>query len=154
MKDPTFSNIYQIDLIKCLAILLVVIGHVVSYQSVLPAITSPTTNDYGNSNLIPSSFNENLNLYEISTFIKPFTHWITYSALITQQTVPIFIMIMAFNLSMASYRRNYSDITQYYSKSETLQKVRRYVIPFIAIFCVCILIGIISYVFLLRSFTF
>lgn len=141
-KDKNTSDILQIDLLKGIAIILVILGHIVAYQTISsnPQVLSPEFEQ--NTNLQISQLNNNYsNLITFDILFKPFTHWITFSALFTQQTVPLFLIIMSFNLCLAGYRRGYSELKDYYSKNEISRKMRRYFVPFFITFCFILFVG-------------
>jgi hypothetical protein len=146
MERKNTSNILQIDLLKCLAILSVVIGHIVSYQ----ATTDSNVVSIISKQIVDIPINTHINfdfiyLINIETIYNTFTHWITYSALSTQQVIPIFIIIMSFNLSLAFYRRGYSELKQYYSLNEMKNKIRRYFIPYLLIFFISVIFGLLLF---------
>lgn len=115
-RDKNSSDILQIDILKGVAIILVILGHIVAYQSISsnPQVLSPEIDQH--TNLPITQLNTNFtNLITFDILFKPFTHWITFSALFTQQTVPLFLIVMSFNLCLAAYRRRYSELEEYYS---------------------------------------
>jgi peptidoglycan/LPS O-acetylase OafA/YrhL len=144
MEFKNTSNILQIDLLKGLAILIVVIGHIVAYQvtnpQVVPTVSKSIFEIPKNTQIFDFIY-----FIDINNFYHIFTHWITYSALFTEQVIPIFIIIMSFNLSLAYHRRVYSKLKQYYSLNEMKKKFRRYFIPYIFIFSICVIYGILFF---------
>jgi hypothetical protein len=144
MGSKNTSDILQIDLLKGLAIMVVVVGHIVSYQVITNSQTVVSKQNVEMSVILNILF-DLINQININNFYNIFTHWITYSALITQQVIPIFIIIMSFNLSLALQRRTYSTLKQYYSLIEMKKKFRRYFIPYIFIFLISLIFGLIFY---------
>jgi fucose 4-O-acetylase-like acetyltransferase len=142
--------IQQIDIIKGLAIILVIFGHTFLYLN----------DTQNNISLNSQGYNKHIEVLTISTiiqnlnFTKIFTHWITYSALSTQQVVPIFIAIMAFNFALSYKRKGFLKITDLYSKREFLSRFRRFLVPFIIIYIVELVFGVIYYLFMHKNILF
>jgi fucose 4-O-acetylase-like acetyltransferase len=140
----------QIDIIKGLAIILVIFGHTFLYLN----------DTQNNISLNSQGYNKHIEVLTISTiiqnlnFTKIFTHWITYSALSTQQVVPIFIAIMAFNFALSYKRKGFLKITDLYSKREFLSRFRRFFVPFIIIYIVELVFGVIYYLFMHKNILF
>ena len=142
MDKNNTSDIVQIDLLKGLAIISVIIGHIVAYQAVVtdPQVLLNGAGQIINSSTIQMNF-DLANSITPQSFYKIFSHWITYSALLTQQVVPLFIIIMSFNLSLSYFRRGYSKLSQFYSLIEMKKKFRRYFTPYIIIFFISLILG-------------
>ena len=144
------SDILQIDLLKGLAIISVIIGHIVAYQAVInsqifPQVVSNVTEQIVDIPILMQINYHFINLLNPDTIYKIFTSWITYSALFTQQVIPIFIIIMSFNMSLAFCRRGYSELKKFYSLNELKRKFRRYFIPYIFIFAISLILGFIFF---------
>lgn len=138
MDRKNNSHILQIDLLKGLAIISVIIGHIVAYQ----AVTNPQIAPVVSKQIVNVTINTQINFDFI---LNIFTHWITYSALSTQQVIPIFIIIMSFNLSLAFHKRGYSEFKNFYSLTEIKKKFRRYFFPYILIFFISLILGLIFF---------
>jgi hypothetical protein len=153
MESKNTSDILQIDLLKGLAIISVVFGHIVAYQAVTnPQLVSIVTKQIIN---VPINTQVNFNFIDIIYAIyHTFTHWITYSALSTQQVIPLFIIIMSFNLSLAFHRRGYSKLKNFYSLTEIKKKFRRYFLPYIIIFFISLILGLIFFLITNRQILF
>jgi len=143
MDSKNTSDILQIDLLKGLAIISVVIGHIVAYQVLLtnPQVLTTVSNQILTPEVNQINFNF-INSLSIGSLAQVFTHWITYSALLTQQVVPLFIMIMSFNLSLSFSRRKYYKLEQFFSKIQIKNKIRRFFVPFLIVFFISLIIGI------------
>lgn len=122
----------EIDLIKGLTIILVIFGHTFSYSYNPKTVMLP--------NIHPDVINIPL-IFQSLDIVKISTHWITYSSLLTQQVVPIFIAIMVFNFTLSYKRRGYAKIFDIYSKKEFLARMRRFFVPFIIIFIAVLIFG-------------
>jgi len=89
----------------------VLIGHSVAYQ----AVTSPQAVSNATQQIIdsPITIQQYFNVNPITTasaVLGIFSHWTTYESLITEQVVPIFIIILSFNQSLAFHRRGYTGV--------------------------------------------
>ena len=155
MECKNTSDILQIDLLKGFAIISVVIGHIAAYQAItnsqVVSIVSKQIVDIPISTQINFDF---INLISINFIYNIFTHWITYSALSTQQVIPIFIIIMSFNLSLAFHRRGYSELKKFYSLAEMKKKFRRYFLPYILIFFISLILGLVFFIITNRQILF
>jgi peptidoglycan/LPS O-acetylase OafA/YrhL len=138
------TDIQQIDLLKGFAIISVILGHIVSYQVITNSKIGSVIVNQGVDLLKNSNQNidvsEILSLKAIPTF---FTHWITFSSLTTQQVVPIFIIILSFNLSLSFQRKDYSGLQEMFSRFELKKRFRRYFIPYFSIFLMSLIIGLV-----------
>jgi len=126
------NRFLEIDLIKAMAIILVIFGHTFSYVQQSTGTILPTTQ--GTMHIINL---EGLSLNQI------LTKWMTYSGLLTQQVVPVFIVLMGHNFGMSYTRKKYVSLRQIYSVNEFVRRFKRLLVPFAIAFISSIIIGII-----------
>jgi peptidoglycan/LPS O-acetylase OafA/YrhL len=133
--------IQEIDLMKGLLIVSVIFGHTFSYVN--NSQNNTLSNSYINSmhtNITTTSI-----IIQNLDIVKILTHWITYSSLSTQQVVPIFISIIAFNFALSYRRKEYAKISDIYSKREFSSRFKRFFVPFITIYIAFLIFGITYY---------
>ncbi len=117
MKDGKGRS-REIDAVKGLAIIGVILGHAFSYALVEGSLSSE-------AQAVATQ------LFDPSHILTSFT---TYSALTTQQVVPIFIFIMAINYANSFKRHGYSSLKVMYSWSQFWPRLRRFLIPLFLIY--------------------
>jgi len=142
------TDILQIDILKGLAIISVILGHIVAYQVLTNSQIEPGVVQQNLDALTTSAqYLDITQIFSFQTISSVFTHWITYSALTTQQVVPVFIIILSFNLSLSFQRRGYARLKDMFSWPEIKKKIRRYFVPFFVIFFVSLIIGGVFFLF-------
>jgi len=129
------NRLTQIDLIKGLVMISVILGHTFSltYES--------QSNQLAHETIL--SMSTSLPSFDIKDI---FSHWITYSALITQQAVPILLLVMGLNYSWSYARNNLNRLSDIYSKREIKKRLRRFLIPFAIFFIFLSISGIIWFI--------
>jgi len=137
MKQESYY-IQQIDLLKCLAIIIVILGHTFSFERESLIIAEGTTEATAVT-VTASQYFQNLDI------VKIFTHWITYSSLITQQVIPVLVALMAFNYAFSYRRKSYTEISDLYSKSELFIRLRRFLMPLVFLYLITFLIAAVYY---------
>lgn len=130
------NRFLAIDLIKAMAIILVIFGHTFSYTQPTTDIIPSTT-----QGAVPTPSLQKLDLNQI--IIK----WMTYSGLSTQQVVPIFIFLMGLNYGMSYTRKKYVNLKQIYSIDEFTKRFKRFLLPFTVAFLSSIIIGMLILLF-------
>jgi peptidoglycan/LPS O-acetylase OafA/YrhL len=130
------SYFQQIDILKAVAIVFVILGHTFSYNYDQHA---------GSIGMSLTGLSTIFHDISLSTI---FTHWITYSSLITQQGVAVFVTVMAFNFALSYQRRSYKSLKDIYSKNEYLRRMRRFLIPFLSVYALSLLVGLLINVFM------
>lgn len=122
----------EIDLIKAMAIILVIFGHTFSYVQQSTGTIMPATQ--GTMSILSL---EGLSLNQV------LTKWMTYTGLSTHQVVPIFIVLMGHNFGRSYARNKYISLIQIYSIDEFVKRFKRLLVPFAVAFISSIIIGII-----------
>jgi peptidoglycan/LPS O-acetylase OafA/YrhL len=135
MSTQLPRHLFQIDLLKGVAILLVLVAHTfgtpISDFASAQVLGTPAPQPF--FNITPSSVLSNLGV-----LLSPFT---TLSALTTQQAIPVFLIIMAFNYGLSYQRRLYSHLTDIYTRNELLRRFRRFFAPFLITFIGSLIVG-------------
>ncbi len=93
-------------------------------------------------------------LKSVMIFLVIFDHIVTWGvksqigvALWERISIPVFLVIMGFNMGLSFKRRGESTLKELYSKNYFKSKIKRYVIPFLILYGVSTIIGFILYDF-------
>jgi hypothetical protein len=57
-------------------------------------------------------------------------------------SIPFFLIVMGFNMSLSFKHRNAKSLSDLYTLDYFIRKIKRYVFPFIVLYCVSIILGI------------
>jgi len=155
------AHFSQIDILKGMAIILVLFGHTFSYSvaqpQAIPAVATAAVAQSDNRESVQAQPDTSLpdrtafGVNGIGAFLSSFTRWKTFSALLTQQVVPIFLVLMALNFSLSYRRRGFTKLSEIYTKNEFVRRFRRFFVPFAACFLASLCIGAFMFIVLNKN---
>lgn len=125
-RHLALSHIVQIDVIKGLAIIAVLLQHTITVNNVvdITQVVSGTT-------IAPQ-------LQILPAFL------LILLVFTTRQAVPVFVVLLGVNAAISYIRRGYTSLRDGYSKEYCLSRVQRLYIPFLIILLASLLIGLIE----------
>jgi peptidoglycan/LPS O-acetylase OafA/YrhL len=130
------ARILQIDVLKGLAIIAVIMQHTVTANDLLTATaTSTTTTGIAFTGSVVSS---------APSFALFGPALMVLLSLTTRQAVPIFVILLGVNSGMSFIRRGYASLKASYSKDYFKRRLQRFYVPFLMILAISLLIGLIE----------
>lgn len=124
------QRVVQIDVLKGLAIIAVIIQHTIDAQDLLGPGTVGTAATAASATVATPSFH-------ISGAALIF-----FLLLSTRQAVPIFVILLGVNWSLSFIRRRYVSLKDGYSKDYFARRLKRFYVPYLIILAVSLLVGL------------